>query len=166
MPFVTAFGGLIDIADLKTGDTVLISAASGSVGLAAIQIARMVGARPVALTRTRARCRQLLDAGAEAVIVTAEHDIVSGVKDLTDGEGARVIFDPVGGAVFADLLSAAARYGVIVVYGLFSSLGGEPTPCPCPTCCASASPFEASRSGSRPSTRRDAMRPLPSSAMD
>ena len=68
MKYVTAYGGLIEVAGLTAGDTVLIPAASSSVGLAAIQVAHAVGARAIALTRTSAKTRQLLDAGADAVI--------------------------------------------------------------------------------------------------
>lgn len=124
MPFITAYGGLIDLAKLQAGDTVLIPAASSSVGLAAIQIARMVGAHPVALTRTSAKRAQLLEAGAETVIATAEEAIAARVRELTDDAGARVIFDPVGGPGFADLIAAAAPHAMIIIYG---ALSPEPT---------------------------------------
>ncbi|MEU6653970.1 zinc-dependent alcohol dehydrogenase family protein [Streptomyces sp. NPDC046900] len=119
--YLTAYGALIETADLKAGDTVLIPAASSSVGLAAIQIARSVGARPVALTRTSAKRRRLLDEGAEAVIVTDEEDVVTRVNELTDGHGARVIFDPVGGPALAGLIGAAAPGAMVIVYGALSS---------------------------------------------
>ncbi|SFF96348.1 zinc-dependent alcohol dehydrogenase family protein [Streptomyces mirabilis] len=119
--YLTAYGALIETADLKAGDTVLIPAASSSVGLAAIQIARSVGARPVALTRSSAKRRRLLDEGAEAVIVTGEEDVVTRVNELTDGHGARVIFDPVGGPALAGLIGAAAPGGTVIVYGALSS---------------------------------------------
>lgn len=119
--YLTAYGALIETADLKAGDTVLIPAASSSVGLAAIQIARSVGARPVALTRSSAKRRRLLDEGAEAVVVTDEEDVVTRVNELTDGHGARVIFDPVGGPALADLIGAAAPGGTVILYGALSS---------------------------------------------
>ncbi|MCQ8190265.1 zinc-dependent alcohol dehydrogenase family protein [Streptomyces rugosispiralis] len=118
MQFVTAYGGLVDIAGVRPGDTVLISAASSSVGLAAIQVAHKAGARAIALTRTGAKRQQLLDAGADAVIATSEEDIVARVRELTGGQGARVIFDPVGGPALADLVEAAAHEAVIVLYGV------------------------------------------------
>src|SRR4029077_17280385 len=64
MQYMTAYGALIDIGKLAKGDTVLIPAASSSVGLAAIQIANLVGAVPVALTRSTVKKKALLDAGA------------------------------------------------------------------------------------------------------
>ncbi|GHH87616.1 NADPH:quinone reductase [Streptomyces sulfonofaciens] len=118
MQFVTAYGGLVDTAGVHPGDTVLIPAASSSVGLAAIQIAHQAGARAVALTRTGAKRQRLLDAGADAVIATTEEDTVARVRELTGGEGARVIFDPVGGTALADLVEAAAHEAVIVLYGV------------------------------------------------
>ncbi|MFI5754987.1 zinc-dependent alcohol dehydrogenase family protein [Streptomyces sp. NPDC051569] len=125
MMFITAYGGVVDLAGLSAGETILIPAASSSVGLAAIQIARMIGARPVALTRTGAKRRQLLDAGADAVIATAEEDVVARVRELTDGKGVRVIFDPVGGPALARLVEAAAPDATIVLYG---RLDAEPAP--------------------------------------
>ncbi|RZU77388.1 NADPH:quinone reductase-like Zn-dependent oxidoreductase [Micromonospora kangleipakensis] len=119
--YLTAYGALIETAGLKAGDTLLVPAASSSVGLAAIQIARSVGARPVALTRTSAKRQQLLDAGAEGVIATTEEDVVARVNELTDGKGARVIFDPVGGPALTRLLGAAAPGGTVIVYGALST---------------------------------------------
>jgi NADPH:quinone reductase-like Zn-dependent oxidoreductase len=127
MQYITAYGGLIHHAGLTTDDTVLIPAASSSVGLAAIQVTRMVGARPIALTRTSGKRQQLLDAGADAVIATTEQDVVATVAELTDGAGARVIFDPVGGPDFAALTAAATNDAIVLVYGALSS---EPTPLP------------------------------------
>lgn len=121
MQFITAYGGLVDVAGVRAGDTVLISAASSSVGLAAIQIAHKAGARAIALTRTGAKRDQLLQAGADEVIATAEEDVVARVRELTDGQGARVIFDPVGGAGLADLVTAAAHEAHIVLYGVLDS---------------------------------------------
>ena len=76
MQYMTAYGALIDIAGLKAADTVVIPAASSSVGLAAIQIANKVGATPIALTRGQSKRQALLDAGAAHVIATDEQDLV------------------------------------------------------------------------------------------
>jgi NADPH:quinone reductase-like Zn-dependent oxidoreductase len=119
--YLTAYGALIETAGLKAGDTLLVPAASSSVGLAAIQIARSVGARPVALTRSSAKRRRLLDEGAEAVIATTEEDVVTRVNELTGGHGARVIFDPVGGPALARLIGAATPGGTVIVYGALST---------------------------------------------
>jgi NADPH:quinone reductase-like Zn-dependent oxidoreductase len=127
MQYLTACGALIDIAGLKSGDTLLIPAASSSVGLAAIQIANKVGAVPVALTRGSAKRQALLDAGAAHVVATEEQDLVEEVLGITGGKGARVVFDPVGGPTIAKLVRATARQGILFLYGALST---EPTPLP------------------------------------
>jgi NADPH:quinone reductase-like Zn-dependent oxidoreductase len=127
MMFVTAYGALIEDAKVAKGDSVLISAASGSVGLAAIQIANYAGATTIALTRTTAKKQQLRDAGAMHVIATEEVDPVGEVMRITNSQGARVAFDPVGGPSFPKLVSALAFGGIIYIYGL---LGTGVTPLP------------------------------------
>lgn len=117
MQFVTAYGALIDIGKLQKGDTVLIRAASSSVGLAAIQIANLIGAVPVALTRTSEKRQALLDAGAAFVIATQEQDLISEVDSITDGKGARMAFDPVGGAEVANILRSLSFLGIFFQYG-------------------------------------------------
>lgn len=124
-PFITSYGALIDGAHLYAGQSVLITAASSSVGLAAIQVANMVGAVPIALTRKSDKKEQLLDAGAAYVIATEEEDVVAVVKEITKGRGADVVFDPVGGPLFAQLLLALTRGGQMFLYG---ALSDEVTP--------------------------------------
>lgn len=127
MQYVTAWGALVEQAKLTKNDFVLVTAASSSVGLAAFQIARMVGATSIAVTRTRAKKQALLDAGAAHVIVSDEEDIVAAVMALTDGQGARVVFDPIGGPAFEQLTQSMARGGILLEYG---ALSPEPTPFP------------------------------------
>jgi NADPH:quinone reductase-like Zn-dependent oxidoreductase len=127
MQYLTAYGALIDLGKLTKGDTILIPAASSSVGLAAIQIANRVGAVPIALTRGKSKRQALLDAGAAHVIATDEQDLVKEVLGITGGRGARVVFDPVGGPTFAKLAQATARLGILFLYG---ALSVEPTPLP------------------------------------
>src|SRR5262249_50923605 len=127
MQYLTACGALIDIGKLTQGDTVLIPAASSSVGLAAIQIANRVGAVPVALTRGNSKLKALRDAGAAYVIATDEQDLVKEVLRITGGKGARVAFDPVGGPTVNKLVQATAQLGVVFLYGALST---EPTPLP------------------------------------
>ncbi|MBW5414894.1 MULTISPECIES: zinc-dependent alcohol dehydrogenase family protein [Pseudomonas] len=127
MQYVTAWGALIEQAKLRQGDFVIVTAASSSVGLAAFQMARMVGATSIAITRTHAKKQALLDAGAAHVIVSDEEDIVERVMTITAGQGARVVFDPVGGPSFEPLTQSMARGGILLEYGALSS---EPTPFP------------------------------------
>lgn len=124
MQYLTAYA-LIAIADLRPGDDVVITAASSSVGLAAIQIANLIGARPIAVTRGRAKAQALLQHGAAEVVVTDEQDLVAAMRELTQGRGARVIFDAVAGDTIADLAEIASPRGMIIVYGALA--GGTGT---------------------------------------
>lgn len=117
MMFITAYGALIDIGNLQAGETVLIRAASSSVGLAAIQIANMVGAVPVALTRTSQKRQALLDAGAAHVIATEEQDLINEVMSITAGKGARMAFDPVGGVYAGKIFKVLGMQGIFFQYG-------------------------------------------------
>jgi NADPH:quinone reductase-like Zn-dependent oxidoreductase len=118
MQYVTAYGALIDLAKLSQGDFVVITAASSSVGLAAIQIAKMVGAIPIAVTRTSAKRATLTDAGAAHV---------DRLLEIAGPDGIRVVFDCVGGRAFDALVGAMARGGILIEYG---ALSPEPTPFP------------------------------------
>jgi NADPH:quinone reductase-like Zn-dependent oxidoreductase len=127
MQYLTAYGAIIDIAGLKSGESIVIPAASSSVGLAAIQIANKVGATPIALTRGQSKRQTLLDVGATHVIATDEQDLVKEILGITGGKGARIVFDPVGGPTLAKLARATARLGTIFLYGALST---EQTPLP------------------------------------
>lgn len=127
MAYVTAYGALVDVAGLRSGDVVVVTAASSSVGLAALQIARRVGALPVAVTRTSAKRQALLDAGAAHVIATGEEDLQGRLRDLAGGDGVRVVFDSIGGPLFVPLAAAMGRGGLLIAYG---GLSPEPTPFP------------------------------------
>jgi NADPH:quinone reductase-like Zn-dependent oxidoreductase len=117
MMFITAYGALVVDANVSKDDFVIIPAASSSVGLAAVQIANYAGATSIALTRTSDKKKRLLKAGAAHVIATEEQDMVAEVARITDGKGARVAFDPVGGPNFSKLISALAFEGVVYIYG-------------------------------------------------
>ncbi|MEE1823579.1 zinc-dependent alcohol dehydrogenase family protein [Streptomyces sp. BE20] len=122
MPYVTAYGALVETGGMRAGDTVVITAASSSVGLAALQIADRVGATPIATTRTAAKRDALLKAGAADVIVTDEEDVAERVLELTGGRGATFVFDAVAGPGVVELAEALARGGTLFVYGMLSGL--------------------------------------------
>jgi NADPH:quinone reductase-like Zn-dependent oxidoreductase len=126
MAYLTAYDALIHTAKLAKGDFVIIPAASSSVGIAAIQIANLVGAIPIAFTRTRAKEQQIREIGAAHVVATDEDDIVAALNEITGGKGFQVAFDPVGGPTFAKLLEAAAPKAIIIIYGTLA----EPTVMP------------------------------------
>jgi NADPH:quinone reductase len=127
MQYMTAYGALIEFGKLKEKMSILITAASSSVGLAAIQIARWVGARVIATTRGADKKTFLLNAGADHVIVTEETDAVEQAREFTGGKGVDMIFDPVAGPFLEILAKAAAPGAMIFEYG---ALSPAPTPFP------------------------------------
>jgi NADPH:quinone reductase-like Zn-dependent oxidoreductase len=127
MQYLTAWGALVHFGKIRKGDFVIITAASSSVGIAAIEICKAEGAFSIATTRTPQKKAELLALGADAVIVTDEEDLVARVKEITGGKGARLIFDAVAGPGLAQLARAAKWGGKIFLYG---GLSREPTPLP------------------------------------
>jgi NADPH:quinone reductase-like Zn-dependent oxidoreductase len=125
--FGTAWCGLVAVGGLIAGRSVLISAASSSVGLAAIQIATLLGARPIALTRTSAKAQALFAHGAIAVVATEEQDVITEVHRHSGGVGGNLVFDPIGGPSFSLLAKSAADGGTLVLYG---ALDQRPTVVP------------------------------------
>tara|TARA_R110002124_G_scaffold234886_1_gene400245 strand:+ start:28745 stop:29746 length:1002 start_codon:yes stop_codon:yes gene_type:complete len=120
MQYITAYGALIEIANLEKGGTILLTAASSSVGIAAIQIAKMVEATVIAVTRTKNKKGDLLKSGADYVIVTDEQDLAATVSALTEGKGFDLAFDPIGGPMLTELAEAAAGGSTIIEYGALS----------------------------------------------
>lgn len=127
MQYLTAYGALIDIARLNADDIVIVTAASSSVGLAAIQIANQVGATVIAVTRTSRKKAALLVHGAQHVVASAEEDLGEKLRRLAGAQGARVVFDPIGGPIFEPLTAAMTPGGILIEYG---GLSPEPTPFP------------------------------------
>ncbi|MCC7411608.1 MAG: zinc-dependent alcohol dehydrogenase family protein [Gammaproteobacteria bacterium] len=121
MAYLTAYGALIDAVPVAPGEAVIITAASSSVGLAAIAIANRIGAVPIAVTRSEGKRAGLLQAGATHVVVSALEDVAAEVQRITGGKGARLAFDPVGGpAAVAQLVPALAVGGTLILYGNLS----------------------------------------------
>ncbi|MCU1640155.1 MAG: NADPH:quinone reductase [Nocardia sp.] len=123
----TAYGALVEVGRVRAGDTVVVTAASSSVGMAALQIARYLGATPIAVTRTGKKADRLRSAGAEHVIASDNGAVAEQIRALTDGKGARIIFDGVAGPGLPDLAGALAPDGIFLVYG---SLDTRTTPLP------------------------------------
>jgi NADPH:quinone reductase-like Zn-dependent oxidoreductase len=126
MQYITAYG-VIEFGGLKKGQHLLITAAASSVGLAAIQIAKFVGAISIATTRNKAKAGALADAGADFVIDTGSEDLVERVQEITGGKGFALAFDPVAGPGLEALANAAGYQAMIMEYG---ALDPRPTPYP------------------------------------
>ncbi|GAT65273.1 zinc-dependent alcohol dehydrogenase family protein [Planomonospora sp. ID91781] len=127
MPYLTAYGGLVEVGGMRPGDTVVLNAASSSVGLAALHVAERIGATPIAVTRTAAKKEALLKEGAADVIVSGSEDVAERVLAATGGRGAEYVFDAVAGPGVRDLARVVAEGGTLLLYG---ALSGRETPYP------------------------------------
>ncbi|GAA3751392.1 NADPH:quinone oxidoreductase family protein [Salinactinospora qingdaonensis] len=113
-------------ANLRQGETVLVHAAAGGVGSAAVQLAKAAGARVIGVVGGPEKAKIATDLGADVVVDRHSEDFIAVVKEATDGRGADVIFDPVGGDAFAGSTKCVAFEGRIVIIGFAS--GTIPTP--------------------------------------
>lgn len=120
--YQTAYFALTARGMIQPGDNVLVLGATGGVGMAAVQLARALGAgRVIAATRGAEGAAAARDFGADAVVDTGMDNLRDGLRDAvmaaTDGHGADVVIDPVGGEVTAAALRAMAWQGRLVVVG-------------------------------------------------
>ena len=102
---------------LKKGDTCLVHAAAGGVGLLLVQIAKMRGARVIGTVSTEEKAKLAREAGADEVIFYTKQDFEAEVKRLTSGKGVQVVYDAVGKTTFEKGLSCLAPRGTMVLYG-------------------------------------------------
>jgi len=102
---------------LRSGDTCLVHAAAGGVGLLLCQIARLRGARVLGTVSTREKAELARQAGADAVILYTEQDFETEAKRLTNGAGLQVVYDSVGKTTFEKGLNCLTRRGMMVLYG-------------------------------------------------
>ena len=125
--YLTAYGPLALYSQLASSDTILMTAATSSVGVGAIQMAKMFGSKVIATSRDRQKAEKLLDLGADHVVATESENLVSKVMEFTDNEGANLIFDPIAGPQVKQLVDCLAYQGKIFLYG---QLDVRPTPFP------------------------------------
>jgi len=124
--YPTSYAGLVYRAALQAGETLLVHAAAGGVGIAAVQIGRALGARVIATAGGEDKLAVAREAGAELAIDYRQEDFAARVMEETGGQGADVIYDPVGGEVFDQSLKCIAWNGRLLVIGFAS--GTIPTP--------------------------------------
>jgi NADPH2:quinone reductase len=121
LAYDTAWFALTDRARLVPGETVLVLGATGAVGHAAIQLAKAMQARVIAAVSSAARSEAVLAAGADAVVDLSAPGLQDSLREqvwrLTDGRGADVVIDPLGGDVFDAAIRAVAWRGRVVVVG-------------------------------------------------
>jgi NADPH2:quinone reductase len=116
----TAHLGLKYRCDLKPGETLLVHGAAGGVGLTAVEIGKLMGARVIATASGPEKLKIAGDAGADHLIDSRSPDIKEKIKELTGGRGADVVYDPVGGHLFDISLRATAPGGRILIVGFAS----------------------------------------------
>jgi NADPH2:quinone reductase len=109
-----------DAHKLKAGETALVHAAAGGVGLLLVQMAHAIGARVIGTVSSEEKAALAREAGADEVIVFTREDFESEVKRLTGGKGVEVVYDGVGKATFDKNLNVMALRGMLVLYGMSS----------------------------------------------
>lgn len=126
---LTAYHLLKTTARLAEGESVLVNAAAGGVGTLAVQVARVMGAsKVIAAVGSDDKGDLLRSLGADAVVNYSTEDLTERVRALTDGKGANVILEPVGGEVYAKSEAALASFGRLVVFGQASGKPGQIDP--------------------------------------
>lgn len=122
IPYGTAYGILIQKGGLKknTNQTVVITAASSSVGIASIQLAKNFGAKVIATTRTSAKKEFLSKVGADEVIITEEENLQERISSITNNKGFDICVDPITGSIINLLAEVAAQEAKIVIYGILN----------------------------------------------
>jgi NADPH2:quinone reductase len=118
--YETCWLGLHHRARIAEGETLLVHAAAGGVGTGAIQIGKAAGARVIGVVGSPDKVSLAKEVGADVVVDRSAEDFVAVVKDVTNGRGADVVFDPVGGDAFVKSTKCIAFEGRIIVVG-FSS---------------------------------------------
>jgi NADPH:quinone reductase-like Zn-dependent oxidoreductase len=117
MQYLTAWGALVEIADVGPEDFVVIPAASSSVGIAAIQLCNARGAKAIATTTSAKKVEALRRFAPHAIVDTKTEPYVERVQAITGGRGARVVFDPIYGPIVNDHIRVACREAIVFVYG-------------------------------------------------
>ena len=118
MQYLTAYGALNHLAKVSPGQHVVITAASSSVGIAAIQLTNQLGAIPIATTTSAGKVERLKAHGAKHVIDVKNESYVDRVQEIVDGKGVDVIFDAVTGPMMADHITVCKSFGWIFIYGV------------------------------------------------
>lgn len=116
----TAIHGLNDRAKLKSGETVAVTGAAGGAGLAAVEIAKLMGARVIAVASSAEKLQVCREHGADELINYADGDLKQALRDVTGGKGVDVVYDCVGGPAAESAVRALAWEGRFLVVGFAS----------------------------------------------
>jgi NADPH2:quinone reductase len=119
----TAYHALVDRGQLQAGEVLLVHGAGGGVGLAAVEMGKMLGATVIAAASSEDKLAVAQARGADHLVLYAREPFRDAVKRITDGRGADVVFDPVGGAVFEDSVRCIAWGARLLVVGFTGGIG-------------------------------------------
>jgi len=117
MQFMTAYYPIVELCKAAPGKHILVTAATGTAGNAALNIGAIFGANMIATTRFEENCDYLLDSGASHVIVSGNNELAKTLRKMTEGHGIDAVFDPVGAGMIAQYSPALARDATIFFYG-------------------------------------------------
>ena len=126
MAYGTSYYALKDRGYLKEGDTLLVLGASGGVGLAAVELGKIMGATVFAAASNEEKLALCKQQGADQLINYTDEDLKTKVKELTDGKGADVVLDPVGGSYTEAALRATAWNGRLLIVGFPAGIAKIP----------------------------------------
>jgi NADPH2:quinone reductase len=119
----TAYHGLIDRGQLRAGEVLLVHGAGGGVGLAAVEMGKMLGATVIAAASSEEKLAVTRARGADHLVLYSREPFRDAVKRITCGRGADVVFDPVGGSVFEDSVRCIAWGARLLVVGFTGGIG-------------------------------------------
>jgi NADPH2:quinone reductase len=119
----TAHHALVDRAQLRAGETLLVHGAGGGVGLAAVEIGKLIGATVIAAASSEEKLAVAKVRGADHLVSYSSEPFRDAIKRITDGRGVDVVFDPVGGKVFEDSLHCIAWGARLLVIGFTGGIG-------------------------------------------
>ena len=117
LSLITAYEGIVTYGKLKKGEWLLVTGASAGAGVASIQIAQLLGAKSIGTSGSADKLAKLKAAGLDVGIQTRSPDFAQKVRDATDGNGADVAVNLVGGTYFPEILRALARKGRVAIVG-------------------------------------------------
>ncbi len=123
----TAYHALIDRGQLHPGEVLLVHGAGGGVGLAAVEMGKMLGATVIAAASSEEKLAIAKARGADHLVLYAREAFRDAVKRITDGRGADVVFDPVGGEIFENSLRCIAWGARVLVIGFTGGIGSAKT---------------------------------------
>jgi NADPH2:quinone reductase len=119
----TAYHALVDRAQIKSGEVLLVHGAGGGVGLAAVELGKLLGATVIAAASSEEKLAMAQARGADHLVLVGREPFRDAVKRITDGRGADVVFDPVGGEIFEQSLRCIAWGARVLVIGFTGGIG-------------------------------------------